>query len=925
MHSVLQPQKTSSPHTSTTTRARSPWSELGVLMLLMAAAPANGEVDQVPEGLSASDWSSIRGVYEANRHAAFAVEGGYLARNPGQQWRTKFDGRGFVTTPDGGGWSWGLELVRYGRAGAERSAIAPVCVEAGPPLPLGEGRGEGPLGERRGAGRLGEGRGEGRLGEGRGEGRAGGHVRYKWDDALTEWYVNDRRGLEHGYTVHRRPDLGFPPPGRHSASFRHSRESGNPESRGLDPRLRGGDDGGAAGDESGGLLHFTLAVRGDLSPRISGDGRDVTFVDAAGVAVVNYRGLTVQDATGAAVPAWFEAADVDGQDARTTADRHESDAQAARPAGWREYLRLVVNDATAVYPLTIDPIAQQAYLKASNTGANDFFGWSVAVSGDTVVIGAYGEDSSATGVNGNQADNSATDAGAAYVFVRSGGVWSQQAYLKASNTGAGDWFGLSVAVSGDTVVVGAYLEDSNATGVNGNQADNSAPDAGAAYVFVRAGGVWSQQAYLKASNTGASDQFGYSVAVSGDTAVVGARYEDSSATGVNGNQADNSASASGAAYVFVRSGGVWSQQAYLKASNTGANDRFGISVAVSGDTAVVGAHYEDSNATGVNGNQADNSANNAGAAYVFVRSGGVWSQQAYLKASNTGPEDEFGWSVAVSGDTILVGAFREDSSATGVNGNQADNSALDSGAAYVFVRLGGVWSQQAYLKASNTGTGDLFGLSVAVSGDVVVIGAPNEDSNATGVDGNQADNSVSNSGAAYVFTGLGPDSDGDGVIDLIDNCPNTPNPGQEDADGDGLGDACDTCTDTDGDGFGNPGLPANTCPADNCPVTPNPFQEDADGDGVGNACDNCPTTSNSGQVDTDGDGVGDVCDNCPSTPNPGQGDADGDGLGDACDVCPTTGTGLPVDCAGRPLRDCNNDCLVNGADVQCIVAELLGQ
>ncbi|QOJ04896.1 MAG: FG-GAP repeat protein [Planctomycetia bacterium] len=218
------------------------------------------------------------------------------------------------------------------------------------------------------------------------------------------------------------------------------------------------------------------------------------------------------------------------------------------------FLRIVIDDRDAVYPLTIDPIAQQAYLKASNTGANDQFGQSVAVSGDTVVVGAYREDSSATGVNGNQADNSAADSGAAYVFVRSGGVWSQQAYLKASNTGADDRFGNSVSVSGGTVVVGAYQEDSSATGVNGNGADNSASNSGAAYVFVRSSGVWSQQAYLKASNTGATDQFGYSVAVSGDNVVVGAPGEDSSATGVNGNGANNSAADSGAAYVFTGAG-----------------------------------------------------------------------------------------------------------------------------------------------------------------------------------------------------------------------------------------------------------------------------------------------------------------------------------------------------------------------------------
>src|SRR5262249_15516067 len=152
---------------------------------------------------------------------------------------------------------------------------------------------------------------------------------------------------------------------------------------------------------------------------------------------------------------------------------------------------------------------------ASNSGAGDNFGLSVDVSGDTVVVGAPFEASAATGVNGNQADNSAPNAGAAYVFVRSGGGWSQQAYLKASNTSAGDRFGCYVAISGDTVVVGAPREDSAATGVNGDQGDNTAVEAGAAYVFVRSGTTWSQQAYLKASNTDAGDQFGESVFISG--------------------------------------------------------------------------------------------------------------------------------------------------------------------------------------------------------------------------------------------------------------------------------------------------------------------------------------------------------------------------------------------------------------------------
>lgn len=627
--------------------------------------------DSTPEGLASSDWSSIRAAYESNRHKAYAAEGGFVARNPGQQWQTSFDGRGFITSPDSGGWSWGLELVSYGRGdqsrNREQAGSQSRCMEA-----------------------------------------IGNRVSYEWDDTLTEWYINDPRGLEHGYTMHKRPP----------------------------------------GDDF--KLHVTLAVRGGLHPRISADGRNITFENESGAAVMNYNGLTVVDATGKSLPAWFEK----GSDQWPMVDGQQSTPEAV-PSSFvirhSPFITIVINNGDAVYPLTIDPIAQQAYLKASNTGASDYFGCSVAMSGDTVVVGAYGEASNATGVNGNQANNFATNSGAAYVFVRSGDVWSQQAYLKASNTSESDYFGLSVAASGDTVVIGAYLEDSNATGVNGNHADNSATNSGAVYVFVRNGTTWSQQAYLKASNTGAFDNFGNWVAVSGDTVVVGAYGEDSNTTGVNGNQADNSAENAGAAYVFVRSGTTWSQQAYLKASNTGVSDLFGLSVAVSGDSVVIGAYSEDSNATGVNGNQADNSTANSGAAYVFVRSGTTWNQQAYLKASNTGAGDEFGRLLAVSGDTVVVTSYAEDSNATGVDGIQTDNSASAAGAAYVFVRSGTTWGQQAYLKASNTDGGDFFGVSVAVSGDTIVVGANQEDSNATGVDGNQTDNSAANSGAAYIF------------------------------------------------------------------------------------------------------------------------------------------------------------------------------
>jgi hypothetical protein len=242
------------------------------------------------------------------------------------------------------------------------------------------------------------------------------------------------------------------------------------------------------------------------------------------------------------------------------------------------------------------------------------------VSGDTIIVGAHNEDSSATGVNGDGNNDSLENSGAAYVFVRdNGGNWTQQAYLKASNTGGLDFFGVSVAISGDTAVVAAHQEDSAAIGVNGDQTDNSAGDSGAVYVFARdPSGNWSQQAYLKASNTNAQDFFGESLSISGNTLLVGASREDSDATGINGDASNNSANGSGAAYVFVRdSANLWSQKAYVKASNTESPDTFGGAVSISGSTMVVGAIREQSAATGLNGDQLDNSAAQAGAVYIY--------------------------------------------------------------------------------------------------------------------------------------------------------------------------------------------------------------------------------------------------------------------------------------------------------------------
>lgn len=408
---------------------------------------------------------------------------------------------------------------------------------------------------------------------------------------------------------------------------------------------------------------------------------------------------------------------------------------------------------------------QQAYLKASNTGAGDLFGYSVVLTGDTLAVGAPFEDGSATGVNGAD-DDGTTDSGAVYVFVRNGTTWTQQAYIKASNTGNDDVFGGSLALSGDFLVVGATQEDGSGTGVNPTS-DNLASNAGAAYVFVRNGTTWAQQAYLKASNTGSSDFFGSSVTISGDTLAVGAASEASSLIGVTPGSptagvTGNGSPSSGAVYVFTRSGTTWSQQAYVKASNTGAGDGFGLSVTLSGNSLAVGAYGEDGDGIGVdpvNGGVIGNS----GAVYVFTRSGSTWSQQAFIKAFNTGSVDQFGWKVSLDGDLLIVAAADqylsstvegEDSLAIGINGNQSDDSASGSGAVYVFRRVGTTWSQQAYVKASNTGSQDRFGQSVAVSGNTLAVGAHLEDSNATTINpgaGAEADNSATDAGAVYVF------------------------------------------------------------------------------------------------------------------------------------------------------------------------------
>ncbi|MBA4122879.1 MAG: VCBS repeat-containing protein [Acidobacteria bacterium] len=335
------------------------------------------------------------------------------------------------------------------------------------------------------------------------------------------------------------------------------------------------------------------------------------------------------------------------------------------------------------------PEVSQTKLTASDGAAGDLFGSSVAISGDTAIVGSYRDD---IGAN--------VDQGSAYVFVRSGTTWTQQTKLTASDGAAYDDFGNSVAISGNTVIVGSY-RDYIGTNV----------DQGSAYIFVRSGTTWTQQTKLIASDGASNDLFGVSVAISGETAIVGSSRDN---IGTNIDQ--------GSAYIFVRSGTTWTQQTKLTAADGAAYDFFGVSVAISGGTAIVGSYNDD---IGANANQ--------GSAYVFVRSGTTWTQQTKLTASDGAADDDFGNSVAISGETAIVGSYND---AIGANAYQ--------GSAYIFVRSGTIWTQQTKLTAADGAANDAFGFSVAISGDTAIVGSYND---AIGANNNQ--------GSAYVFVRSG--------------------------------------------------------------------------------------------------------------------------------------------------------------------------
>ena len=436
--------------------------------------------------------------------------------------------------------------------------------------------------------------------------------------------------------------------------------------------------------------------------------------------------------------------------------------------------------AVYVFTRTANGWAQQAYIKAANAGQSDNFGSTVALSadGNTLAVAALWESSAATGVNGNQNDDSIPQAGAAYIFTRTGNNWSQQAYFKASNTGRapvpgnaedwgdGDQFGFTLALSGDgnTVAVGAISEDSVGAGINNNQLqrDDSANSAGAVYVFARTANAWSQQAYVKAANSEGGDLFGYNIGLSadGNTMAVAGYDEDGSPRVPNGIP-DNRRGGAGAIYVFTRTAGAWQQSAYLKGSKAEQADSLGYSVAISqdGNTIAAGTADEDCYFPGVNASPCDNdrvSNTSSGAAYVWVRTGNNWTEQAFFKSSNPGLEDWFGVRMALSGDgnTLAISGPLEDSIGQGLNPPQNDDLAPEAGAVYFFTREGTTWTQRAFVKAARNEAFDEFGsaLSLSRDGKTLVVGARGEDSAAKGVNGNQNDNSASEAGAAYVFS-----------------------------------------------------------------------------------------------------------------------------------------------------------------------------
>jgi hypothetical protein len=417
---------------------------------------------------------------------------------------------------------------------------------------------------------------------------------------------------------------------------------------------------------------------------------------------------------------------------------------------------------------------EELFAKASSPAAGQLFGGCLAISEDTIVVCAAVDGSAAKGVNADPAVGAAANSGAAYVFVRSGGKWTQQAYLKPTNTASADFFATSAAISGDTIVIGAPRQ-------NVGELPSAGGRPGSAYVFTRANGVWSQQAEFGARDADATADFGYSVAIEGDTVVVGAAFDGALESGaiyvftrsgttwtqrqkitasgthefslfgsglsISGNtlavasQEDRATSyRGGSVYMFERNGDTWSEQQRLVADV--AQALFGLALDLQGDVLVVGSPQLD-DATRPDVPQGD--------ARVFERVGTKWMQTAILKNPLAAMHDSFGIGVRVADGVIAVGASGENGSSRGLGGDPTQLGAQNSGAAYLFARSAEGWAFSTYVKASNSSMADRFGIALALSKDALVVGAIGESSSGKGLNPGTSDEASQNSGAMYIF------------------------------------------------------------------------------------------------------------------------------------------------------------------------------
>ena len=402
---------------------------------------------------------------------------------------------------------------------------------------------------------------------------------------------------------------------------------------------------------------------------------------------------------------------------------------------------LIIILAVTIQPVLAALTHTEAKLTASDGEPGDLFGRvsnSLALSGNTAIVGAY------------TSDDVGESSGSAYVFQNGGTGWTEQAKLTASDAADGDLFGQAVALDGDIALIGSFFDDDNGS------------HSGSAYVFTRTNDLWSETAKLTASDGLEADQFGQSVALEGAVAVIGAPWDDG--VGLD----------SGSAYVFRWNGAAWVEEAKLTASDGAASDLFGESVAISGNTIAVGAWWND-------GTAAD-----TGAVYIYRWNGSAWVEEVKLTASDASKEDYFGFSVSISGDSVLAGAhgkgpgpnkgaayvFRFNGSSwsqeakltasdgsvkdafgvsASLDGNlavigasQGDDGEKNTGAAYIFQRAGAVWTEELKLFASDAATKDLFGESVSINGNIVVVGAPRDDDKGL------------TSGSAYVYELISP-------------------------------------------------------------------------------------------------------------------------------------------------------------------------